>query len=108
MSRRVLIGASATGAVVLLALVGWWFFHSPIKDRDDWQKELWGLGPQEVRAKLGSPDRADTPTTYDPATLQDALWTYWKRSRDPRTGKVDGAMHVFFRQGRVGDVHFDP
>ena len=75
--------------------------HPPPKvyERQELQS-LIGKTPDEVVAKLGKPGR-----TSDHNGKPD-MWTYYSRSLDPVTGKVDGVMFIHFSDGKVRNVNF--
>lgn len=53
--------------------------------------EIWGLKPEEVRAKLGAPSNITIPDEFTRQNEGDSIWTY-------------PGCFVIFRHGKVDDV----
>lgn len=70
-----------------------------VYDREEFRAVLLGKTPDEVLARIGTPD-----STQDYAGRGN--WYYRGRTRDPVTGDLDARAQVVFRDGRVKSVNF--
>lgn len=66
-----------------------------IYTREEFRKEFLGATLDEVRAKLGAPDETNVPESW---------WTYRKRTRNAKTGKVDDEVTLEHVDGRVVSI----
>ena len=63
-------------------------------------RRLVGTGANNLKAAGGTPDRTEEPRWGT------AYWHYYKRTRDPLSGKVDGDAVLYIHNGGVADVVF--
>ena len=64
--------------------------------REEFKALVLGKTEAEVIEAVGRPDRTDGA----------GMWVYRNRTRDLVTGKTDGTIRVFFREGKVSSVMF--
>jgi hypothetical protein len=128
LSRRTLaLAAAGSAALVLLAFcagVGyrvWARFR--VYDRQDFDRAVIGLDPDQVRGLLGPPDQvvsgggAPLGAVMSSAQYSDAIqaggagefaWIYLSRARDPKTYRKYRDSMLVFERGRVRLVVHSP
>jgi hypothetical protein len=89
----------ATVVLVVMLAFGTSGCGKKVYTRDDFQKAVLGLNADQLRGKLGAPDRID-------AGEGGAMWVYSKRTVDPKTGKPEEWVAVFLENDRVSHVGF--
>jgi hypothetical protein len=73
-----------------------------VMERKDWEASLYGATPDQVRSRVGSPDKVNA----NPGDMH--AWEYNGRTVDPKTGKTDKTAVLWFDQGMVKDFGYAP
>jgi hypothetical protein len=63
-------------------------------------RQLIGTGVDDLKAAAGTPDRTEEPEWGT------SFWHYYKRTRDPASGQVDGDAVLYIHNGAVAGVYF--
>jgi hypothetical protein len=93
--------------LVLVGGIGFWLSGSKshcVYERAELERTLSLATPDQVRAKLGSPDFLGNVPQVAPGN---AIWIYEKRTRNPATGEIDQQLAIWFEAGVVSDVVCD-
>jgi len=100
-----LASLAVIAAVVMWYTSGFGLLGHGTMSRQEFQQAVSGKTPEQVISILGRPER----------TMDDGVWTYEGRTRDPVSGKVDTFVHVHFmyyipggKGGLAGDCDFLP
>jgi hypothetical protein len=100
--KRVWVGVGGVVALLALALVlqaVFGVFGRWPRSRQKFEAAVTGQTPEGVRGVLGDPDGVSG---------EGSGWYYRKATYDPATGKTDPAAWVWFADGRVIHVTYDP
>jgi hypothetical protein len=70
--------------------------------RDEFRKLVMGKTPEGVTAAVGPPDRVQEQS----GRPDEPVWHYFKRTKDPVTGSMDGSARVAFKAGKAITVNY--